>query len=242
MTKIYKQQNKTLLLASLISLSIHGGIILILTGALQGGKVNLVKKLAPIKVVLVEIKTEKIPTLPTILKPKAKASIQKKAAQPRRQLKPPVAKQNTFQKPKGDLINRIRSTTPISSVEQGSKKQAIPTTSNPTGNMSLRQSPSTSPTSSKQSTAIIQKETPRCRQCREPRIPRRAEQRGEEGYATFRLYISASGKVAKTRLLKSSGHAGFINSARKAAMTSTFHPMAQKNTKDIMYVMKTNNK
>jgi len=48
--------------------------------------------------------------------------------------------------------------------------------------------------------------------------------------------------VIETQLLKSSGHSGFINSARKAAMTSTFHPMAQKNTKDIMYVMKTNNK
>jgi TonB family protein len=240
MTKIYKQQKKALLLASLISLSIHGGIILTLTGALQGDKINLVKKLAPIKVELVEIKTEERPKLPTILKPKAKASIQKKAAQPIRQLKPPVAKQNTFQKPKGDQINRKRSATPISSVEQGSKKQAILTTSNPTGNTSLRQS--TSPTLSKQKTSIIPKETPRCRQCREPRIPRRAEQRGEEGYATFRLYISASGKVIETQLLKSSGHSGFINSARKAAMTSTFHPMAQKNTKDIMYVMKTNNK
>jgi TonB family protein len=100
----------------------------------------------------------------------------------------------------------------------------------------------TVPQSSPKGTSIIQKETPRCRQCREPRIPRRAEQRGEEGYATFRLYISASGKVIETQLLKSSGHSGFINSARKAAMTSTFHPMTQKNTKDIMYVMKMNNK
>ena len=237
MNKIYRQQKTALLLASLISLSIHGGVILILTGAPQGGKVNLVKKLAPIKIELVEIKIEKQPILP---RSRAKASIQKKAAQPIRQLKTPVAKQNTFQKPKGEQTNRKRSATPISSVEQGTKKQAIPTTSNPTGIKSLRKS--TSPTLSKPYTSIIQKETPRCRQCREPRIPRRAEQRGEEGYATFRLYISASGEVIETQLLKSSGHSGFINSARKAAMTSTFHPMAQKNTKDIMYIMKTDNK
>ena len=240
MIKSYKQHKKALLLASLISLSIHVGIILVLTGFNKGDKINSIKKVAPIKIELVEIKTKKQPILPTILMQKVKASRQKKAAQPIRQLKTPVAKQNTFQKPKGEQTNRKRSATPISSVEQGTKKQAIPTTSNPTGIKSLRKS--TSPTLSKPYTSIIQKETPRCRQCREPRIPRRAEQRGEEGYATFRLYISASGEVIETQLLKSSGHSGFINSARKAAMTSTFHPMAQKNTKDIMYIMKTDNK
>ena len=240
MIKSYKQQQKALLLASLISLSIHGGIVLILSGINQGGKLNLAKKLAPIKIELVEIKTKNQPTLPTILKPKAKASIQKEESQPIHQPKPTIAKKTASQKPKGEETSRKRSPTPIPSIEKGSQKQTIPTTSNPTGNKSLRQS--TVPTSSKQNTSIIQKEIPRCRQCREPRIPRRAEQRGEEGYATFRLYISTSGNVIETQLLKSSGHSSFINSARKAAMTSTFHPMAQKNTKDIMYVMKTKNK
>ena len=241
MIKSYKLQKKALLLASLISLSIHGGIIiLLLTGVNKGDKINLINKVAPIKIELVEIKAKKQPILPSILKPKAKISRQKKAAQSIRQLKPPNAKQSTFQETKGEQTNRKRSPTPIPSVEQGSKKQALATTSTPRGKKSLTQS--TSPTLSKQNTSIIQKETPRCRQCREPRIPRRAEQRGEEGYAAFRLFVSASGEVIETQLLKSSGHSGFINSARKAAMTSTFHPMAQKNTKDIMYVMKMNNK
>ena len=82
MIKSYKQQQKALLLASLISLSIHGGIVLILTGTNQGGKLHLAKKVAPIKIELVEIKTKKQPTLPIILMQKVKASRQKKAAQP----------------------------------------------------------------------------------------------------------------------------------------------------------------
>ena len=236
MIKSYKQQQKALLLASLISLSIHGGIVLILSGINQGGKLNLAKKLAPIKIELVEIKTKKQPTLPTTLKPKAKASIQKEASQPIHQPKPTIAKKTASQKPKGEETSRKRSPTPIPSIEKGSQKQTIPTTSNPTGNKSLRQS--TVPTSSNQNTSIIQKETPRCRQCREPRIPRRAEKRGEEGYASFRLYVNTSGKVVKTQLLQSSGHASFINSAQKAAMSSIFYPMAQQNTVDIMYELK----
>jgi TonB family protein len=239
-----QQQKNVLLLASLISLAIHGAIILVLSGANKGDKIDLVKKKAPIEIELVEIKINKQAIL-SKRKPKQtdRVPIQKKSSQPIREPKSLIDLQTKSQKPKREQTNRQRSPFPIPAIKTGSKpsnKPAITATRNPTENMTLRQS--TSPTSSKQSTAIIQKETPRCRQCREPRIPRRAEQRGEEGYATFRLYISASGKVAKTRLLKSSGHAGFINSARKAAMYSTFHPMAQKNTKDIMYVMKTNNK
>jgi hypothetical protein len=59
MIKSYKRQQKALLLASLISLSIHGGIVLILTGINQGNKLHLAKKIAPIKIELVEIKTKK---------------------------------------------------------------------------------------------------------------------------------------------------------------------------------------
>ena len=240
MIKSYKQHKKALLLASLISLSIHGGIILVLTGFNKGDKINSIKKVAPIKIELVEIKTKKQPTLPTILMQKVKTSRQKKAAQPILKLKPPVAKQTAPQKPKGEESNRKRSPTPIPNIKKESKIQAVATTSNPRGKKFLTQPKD--PQSSPKGTSIIRKETPRCRQCREPRIPRRAEQRGEEGYAAFRLFVSASGEVIETQLLKSSGHSGFINSARKAAMTSTFHPMAQKNTKDIMYVMKMNNK
>lgn len=240
----YQQQKNVLLLAALISLAIHGAIVLVLSRANKGGNINLAKKKAPIEIELVEIKINKQTILPT-LKPKEKnkASIQKKPSQPIRELKSLIAQRNASQKPKREQTNRQRSLFPIPANKAGSKpsnEPAIAAKSNSTGNRSLMQS--TSPTSSKQSTAIIQNETPRCRQCRKPRIPRRAEQRGEEGFATFRLYVSASGTVAKTRLLKNSGHAGFINSARKAAMSSTFHPMAQDNTKDIMYVMKMNYK
>ena len=241
-----QQQKNVLLLASLMSLAIHGAIILVLSGANKGDKIDLVKKKAPIEIELVEIKINKQAIL-SKRKPKQidRVPIQKKSSQPIREPKSLIDLQTKSQKPKREQTNRQRSPFPIPAIKTGSKpsnKPAITATRNPTGDMPLGQSASASATTSKQSTAIIQKETPRCRQCREPRIPRRAEQRGEEGYATFRLYISASGKVAKTRLLKSSGHAGFINSARKAAMYSTFHPMAQKNTKDIMYVMKMNNK
>ena len=116
-----------------------------------------------------------------------------------------------------------------------SEKPAVTASSTVKSSKSL--SSNTGNQSSQARTSIIPKETPRCRQCRESRILRRAERRGEEGYATFRLTISSSGFVVKTQLLASNGHSDFINSARKAAMYSTFYPMAQQNTKDIMYIM-----
>ena len=116
-----------------------------------------------------------------------------------------------------------------------SEKPAVAASSNVKSSKSL--SSNTGKQSSQARSSNIPKETPRCRQCREPRIPRRAERRGEEGHATFRLTISSSGLVVKTQLLSSSGHSYFINSSRKAAMSSTFYPMSQQNTKDIMYIM-----
>ena len=88
--------------------------------------------------------------------------------------------------------------------------------------------------------SIIPKEIPRClQQCRKPKIPRQAERRGEEGYAVFRLYIQASGKVVKAELLKSSGHTGWNQSARKTALSQIFYPMTKQNKLDILYEMKT---
>ena len=232
------QQKKALLLASLISLTVHTSIILILSTTNKEERISLTPK--TIEIELVEIKTKQNPKVPT-LKSKNQPPKNKKTSQPIPKLKPRVDRQIASQNPKGEPAKRKRSPKPEPSVDTGSKAAktpAVPTadTSNTRGSESV--SKSTSPTSSKESTSIIQKETPRCRQCHEPRVPRRAEKRGEEGYASLRLYVSASGKVVKTQLLKSSGHSGWNNAARKAAMSSTFYPMALQNTIDIMYELK----
>ena len=232
------QQKKVLLLASLISLAVHTSIVLILSAANQGERISLTPK--NIKIELVEIKPKQQRKVLT-LKPKTQPLKNRKTPQPTPQPKPRVNKQTKSQKPKAEPAKRKRSPKPEPSVDTGleaAKAPAVPTadTNNTRGSESV--SKRTNPTSSKESTSIIQKETPRCRQCREPRIPRRAEKRGEEGYASFRLYVNTSGKVVKTQLLQSSGHASFINSAQKAAMSSTFYPMAQQNTVDIMYELK----
>ena len=118
-----------------------------------------------------------------------------------------------------------------------SEKRADAATSNEKSSESL--SSNTGQQSSQASTSIIPKETPRCRQCLKPdeKKLKRLQKRGIEAYAILKLYISASGKVFKTEILKSSGHTSFINSARKAAMSSTFYPMAQQNTRNILYDM-----
>ena len=238
MSNSYQQQKKAVLLASLASIAIHTTIILILIGSNQGDKVNLAKKKVPIEIKLVETKVTR-KTTAAKLKPKAKQSISKKLPKPITQPKPSrVAKQAVAEKQKGEPTGRKPKTKPVQSINLGAKiseKPAVTATSKEKSSGSL--SSNTGQQSSQASSSIIPKETPRCRQCREPRIPRRAEKRGEEGYATFRLTISSSGKVIKTQLLASSGHASFINSARKAAMSSTFYPMAQQNTRNILYDM-----
>ena len=242
MTNSYQQQQKALLVATLISLAIHGVIISALSGTGKGEKITLRKN--TIKINLVEIKTKQEPI---VAKPKPKEQLPKNQKKPQaiRQLKPRVERQTASQKPKGEPAKRKPSPQPKPIIDTGSQTSKEPAVaaidkdtnaSNASGSESINKS--ANPISSKESTSIIQKETPRCRQCREPRIPRRAEKRGEEGYASFRLYVNASGKVVKTQLLQSSGHASFINSAQKAAMSSTFYPMAQQNTIDIMYELK----
>ncbi len=231
----FNQQKKALLLASLISLAVHTSIILILSATNEGERISLTPK--KIKIELVEIKTKRQPKV-SALKPKNQTTKNKKTHQSIPQLKPRINKQNDSQKPKGEPAKRKRSLKKEPSVDTGSqaaKTPAVPTadTSNTRGSDS--DSKTTSSTSSKESTSIIPKETPRCRQCLEPEKPRRLVKRGIESYAIFKLYISASGKVVKTQLLKSSGHSGWNNAARKAAISSTFYPMALRNTIDIMY-------
>ena len=232
------QQKKVLLLASLISLAVHTSIILILSATSKGERISLTPK--NIKIELVEIKTKQQPKVPTI-KPKTQPAKNRKTPQPIPQLKPRVDQQTVSQKPKGEPAKRkpLPQTKPIIDIgSQPSKEPAVAAIDKSNASESESINKSTNPTSSKESTSIFPKETPRCRQCREPRIPRRAEKRGEEGYAVFRLYISASGKVVKIELLKSSGHSSWNNAARKAAMSSTFYPMSLENTKDIIYIMK----
>ena len=232
----FNQQKKVPVLASLISIAIHTAIILVLSRVNQGDKINNTKNKIPVNIQLVETKLQEITA--EKLKPKAKQSnriLPKPITQsnPSRVTKQPVAEQQ-----KGDPTGSKPKTKSFQSINMGSEvseKAAIAANNNVKSSKSL--SSNTGKQSSQARSSNIPKETPRCRQCREPRIPRRAERRGEEGYATLRLTISSSGFVVKTQLLASSGHSDFINSARKAAMSSTFYPMAQQNTKDIMYIM-----
>ena len=235
------QQKKVLLLASLISLAIHASIILVLSEAKKYKIINRNKKTITIELVEINTKQEII----TTLNPKKQPSIKKKIPEPIRQLKPRVDKQTASQKTKGEPArtkpspqpNRIKDTASQTTKETD---VAATATSNTSGSDAVNKN--TSQTSSKESTSIVLKETPRCLQCVDPEKPRRLEKRGIESYAIFKLYISASGNVLKAELLNSSGHTSFINSCRKAAMSSTFYPMAQQNTLDIFYSMKIENK
>ena len=238
MSNNYNPQKNILLLAFLISLAMHTSIILMLSRANKGERTSPNRK--TINIELVEIRSNQQLIVRT-LKPKDQPLLSKKIPKPIRKVQPRINKQTTSQKPKGEPAERKRSPKPDPSIDLGaqtSKKSVVAATS--AGNTSGSESVSkrASPASSKESTSIIQKQTPRCLQCREPRVPRRAEKRGEEGYASFRIYVSASGKVVKTQLLKSSGHSGWNNAAQKAAMSSTFYPMELQNTIDIMYELK----
>lgn len=230
-------QKNVLLLAFLISLAMHTSIILMLSRANEGERNSPNRK--TIKIELIEIKTKQQLIIPK-LKPKNQPVISKKIPKPIRKVQPRINKQTTSQKPKGEPAERKRSPKPDPSIDLEAQTSRSVVAATSAGNTSGSESVSkrTSPASSKESTSIIQKQTPRCRQCREPRVPRRAEKRGEEGYVSLRLYVSTSGKVVKTQLLKSSGHSGWNNAARKAAMSSTFYPMTLQNTIDIMYELK----
>ena len=240
MNNSYQQQKKALLIATLISLAMHGVIISALSGAGKGEKITLREN--TIKINLVEIKTKQKGIVPKP-EPKERLAKNQKKPQPIPQLKPRVDQQTVSQKPKGEPAKRKPSpqTKPI--IDIGSQPSKIPTVadeSNSSDDESVSEH-TTPQSSTEQSSSFIPKETPRCRgQCRKPRIPRRAEKRGEVGYAVFRLYISASGVVVKAELLESSGHTGWNNSARKTALSQSFYPMAQKNTRDFFYEMKTN--
>ena len=240
MKNSYGQQNKVLLFAFLISVAVHMSIILILNKA-PIGKSTIATK-TTIEIELVEIQTKQHPIL-TVLKSNNQRSITTKIPKTIRELRLLFNQQATSQKPKGELTEKKESAKPDPSVDtasQISKNLAASASSrtNHSGGEKVRKT--TSPSLSKENISIIQKEKPRCRpQCRKPQIPSRAEKRGEEGYAIFRLYVGKSGQVFKTELLESSGHSGWNNSARKTAMSQNFYPMVQHSTIEIMYEMKT---
>ena len=232
------QRKKVTAVTFLISIAIHIAIILASSRANQVGEINVTQNRTPVKIQLVETKVARNITAEK-LKPKTKQSTYGILPKPITQSNPSrVTKQPVAEQQKGDPTGSKPKTKPFQSNNLGSEvseKAAVTANNNVRSSKSL--SNNTGKHSSQARSSIIPKEKPRCRQCREPRIPRRAERRGEEGYATFRLTISSAGLVVKTQLLTSSGHSDFINSARKAAMSSTFYPMAQQNTKDIMYIM-----
>ena len=232
------QRKKVTAVTFLISIAIHIAIILASSRANQVCEINVSQNRTPVKIQLVETKVARKITAEK-LKPKTKQSTYGILPKPITQSNPSrVTKQPVAEQQKGDPTGSKPKTKPFQSNNLGSEvseKAAVTANNNVRSSKSL--SSNTGKHSSQARSSIIPKEKPRCRQCREPRIPRRAERRGEEGYATFRLTISSAGLVVKTQLLTSSGHSDFINSARKAAMSSTFYPMAQQNTKDIMYIM-----
>ena len=240
MKNSYVQQNKALLFASLISLAVHMSIILILNKALTGKSTIATK--TTIKIELVEIQTKQQPLL-TVLKSNDQRSINTKISKTIRELRPLFNQQATSLKPRGELTEKKKSAEPDQSVDTASQisidfAASASSRINHSGGENVRET--TSRALSKERISIIQKEKPRCRpQCRKPRIPTRAEKRGEEGYAIFRLYVGKSGQVFKTELLESSGHSGWNNSARKTAMSQHFYPMVQHNAIEIMYEMKT---
>ena len=262
MANNYTHQKKVLLLAAFISLAIHGLIIALLSGLYQEDQVSQLKKKSPINVEIIQVEPKKATPKP---KPKPKPQntpVPKPQPKPKPAPKPapapkPQPKPKPQPRPEPEPQPKIKPTTtrPNRQVNTGAANQLPPTrstdnsanqaqpakpaqTNNSTANKSEKSDNTTAAQPTQESPPVIRNESPVCIYCPEPRIPRRAEQRGEEGYAIYRLYVSASGNVVRAQLLGNSGHSGWNNAARQAAMSSSFKPMSQQNTFDINYVMR----
>ena len=263
MADYYTQQKKVLLLAALISLAIHGIIIALLSDLFRDENVSQAKIRRPINVELIKIEPEKAtplgkpkskpatafknqlpapkpktkPKLKT--RPKPKPIVNKKAPTPTRQVKTGDTNQTPPTPSADESTSTAQASKPIRT--KNSQSKSLEKSNNTSkGDLNDRQPADTNaPEKSVQaSTPVIRNEKPVCTYCPEPRIPRRAEQRGEEGYAIYRLYVSASGRVVRVQLLGNSGHSGWNNAARKAALSYTFKPMSRENTKDIYFEMR----
>ena len=226
--------------ACLMSLTLHAISILIMFKSSNGNTVIPAKK--NVEVTLVNIKTEqKQISLKTnrIDHPVIKSDTPKAAHKPspKPNIEHPSTPKNratkVFEK---NMLDKIKTFTNTSQ-DLNKRSSAISPNNN---NENKAQGKLKAEKKSYKKLSIIPKEIPRClQQCKKPKIPRQAERRGEEGYAVFRLYIQASGKVVKAELLKSSGHTGWNRSARKTALSQIFYPMTKQNTLDVLYEMKT---
>ena len=248
MANHHTEQKRILLKAALISLAIHGAFIALFTSFYKDSKDSLIKKLRPINIKLVEkeiTKTAPVPkTKPKFLaqekknvlppkpkpKPKPKPIVNQNVPTPTRQSKVNVEKKLQRNQPTDSSFNQTKISKPNRNIGTNAQKKAVNRISeNPTGGESFNQGSSTQSTKNNPP-PVLRKETPRCRYCPDPNYPRRAKKRGEEGYVIFRLYVSTSGRVANVQLLESSGNSDLINAARQAAKSSSFFPMALKNT------------
>jgi protein TonB len=69
-----------------------------------------------------------------------------------------------------------------------------------------------------------------------PRYPRSARRRGQQGTVVLSVYVDEQGRVAKLRLLDSSGHRALDNAALQAVKDWIFEPGVQGGTKAAMWV------
>ena len=171
--------------------------------------------------------------------PKPQPKIKPKTTRPNRQVNTGAANQLPPTRSTDNSPNQAQPAKPAqtkNSTANTSAKSDKTTSGNTDNRQTLDNTTTEQP--AKESAPVIRNERPVCVYCPEPRIPRRAEQRGEEGYAIYRLYVSASGRVVRAQLLGNSGHSGWNNAARQAAMRSSFKPMTQQNTFDINYEMR----
>ena len=115
------QQKKVPVLASLISIAIHTAIILVLSRANQGDKINNTKNEIPVNIQLVETRVTRKITVEK-LKPKAKQSTYRKLPKPITQSNPSrAAKQPVAEQQKGDPTGSKPKTKPFQSINMGSE-------------------------------------------------------------------------------------------------------------------------
>ena len=255
MANYHTQQKKVLLIAFLLSFLIHGIIVALLSDLFRDNKVNQAKNRRPINVDLIQIEPKKaapqVKHKPTTAvknqlpapKPKTKTKtnpiVKKKSPKPSLQVKTDVAKQTPLKTSADKSTNPGQASNPIQTNNSKSKTpEQLNNRSTGITNDSQPGDTGSPEKSAKASAPVIRNEKPVCTYCPEPRIPRRAEQRGEEGFAIYRLHVSSSGRVVRAQLLQSSGHSGWNSAARQAALSSTFNPMSRQNTFDINYEMR----
>ena len=77
-----------------------------------------------------------------------------------------------------------------------------------------------------------------CLKCVRPIYPPIALRRGAEGTPVVKVWINKNGKVVKAELINISGYESIDNSAKKAAINSTFYPLLNEASINIEYDLK----